>query len=85
MQIKELKKCPFCGRNATIVMNPGSNWDGKQGSSITVGALHGLWYVGCSNSWFEGIDDLPDCQIKPNGGWWANLDDGIEAWNNRNE
>lgn len=81
----ELEKCPFCGRHATIVRHPGI-WDNpSKESSLNNGRLHGLWYVGCSYNYFEGIDDLPMCQINPSALWYAKLSDAIVAWNKRVE
>jgi hypothetical protein len=79
----ELKPCPFCGRQATIVMHPGTNWDGKAGKYINVGANHGCWYVGCSYRWFEGLDNDPMCEVCPSASWYAHLEDAIEHWNNQ--
>lgn len=77
---KELKPCPFCGQHAVIVSHPGINWDGSE-KHINKGAMHGLWYVGCPASFFEGMVD--DCEIKPSAQWYADLDKAIEAWNDR--
>lgn len=80
---RELLPCPFCGRKATIVMNSGSNWDGKDGEHINIGAMCGLWFVGCSYSFFEGTDRLPECEISPAAKWYAKLDDAVKLWNTR--
>jgi len=77
-RVKKLKPCPFCGRQATIVMHPG-NWDVKP--PIQEGGCQGLWYVGCSYSFFEGLDAEPICEIVPCANWYADLDRAIEAWN----
>jgi hypothetical protein len=75
-----LEKCPFCGSEATIIRNPGSNWDGKQ-KHLNIGAGHCTWYVGCPSQFFE--DTTSDCEIHPAACWYAHLDDAIDAWNNR--
>jgi hypothetical protein len=54
-----LKPCPFCGRQATIVMHPGQSWDGSLGKCVNVRANHKTWYVGCSYPFFEGLDSEP--------------------------
>jgi hypothetical protein len=79
----ELKSCPFCKRPATIVRNPGSNWDGSEGEHVNIGAGHGLWFVGCSYSFFEGLDKFPDCNIVPAAKWYSQLEEAIKAWNTR--
>lgn len=79
----DLCRCPFCGRRATIVRHPGTNWDGKEGKHINIGALHGLWFVGCSYSYFEGIDSLPECEVSPSIKWYADLNEAIKLWNTR--
>ena len=82
--IPNLPPCPFCGRQAAIVMHPGQNWDGKMGKYINIGATHGTWYVGCSYPFFEGLDDKPACEIAPSASWYAHLEDAIEHWCKRN-
>jgi len=64
----ELRPCPFCGRQATIVRHPGTNWDGSRGKEVNVGAMHGLWYVGCSYPFFE------DEVVCGSGGSYSNLE-----------
>ena len=76
----ELKPCPFCGRQATIVMHPG-NWDVEY--PLQEGGCHRTWYVGCSYSFFEGLDNKPRCEITPSASWYAHLDDAIREWNKR--
>ena len=81
--LPELDDCPFCGGKAIIVRNPGSNWDGKEGPYINVGAGYGLWYVGCPFLFFE--DTSPHCEINPSACWYAHLEDAIRHWNKRKE
>jgi len=78
----ELKPCPFCGRQATIVKHPGHNWDGKN-TKINKGALFGLWYVGCSYPFFEDIHEGSMCDVIPSAKWYASLSKAISIWNNR--
>ena len=76
-----LEDCPFCGGKAIIVRNPGSNWDGKQGKHVNIGAGHGTWYVGCPSDFFEGV--VKDCEVHPAACWYAHLADAIKVWNTR--
>lgn len=78
----ELEPCPFCGRQAIIQSHPGYNWNGAE-EHVNVGAMHGLWYVGCSYEAFPGLDDTPWCHIKPAACWYASLIEAIEHWNRR--
>ena len=80
MQDIELKPCPFCGRQATIVMHPG-NWNVKLPQQE--GGMHKTWYVGCSYPFFEGLDNKPICEVKPSASWYADLDNAIKHWNFR--
>ena len=80
----ELKPCPFCGRQATIVMHPGENWDGKAPNYVNIGAGHRTWYVGCSYPFFESIDSKPRCEMIPHS-WYANLEDAVREWNKRDD
>ena len=79
----KLLPCPFCGRQATIILHPGENWDGKRDKSINIGAGFGLWYVGCSYPFFEGLDGKPRCEIAPAASWFAKLEVAIVEWNTR--
>ena len=84
--IPDLEDCPFCGRKATIVLHPGYNWGGEaKDSAINIGAMHGLWYVGCSYEFFEELDigHVPWCHVKPAASWYAKLEDAIKHWNTR--
>lgn len=80
----ELLPCPFCGRQATIVLHPGINWD-RSNNNINTGALFGTWYVGCSYPFFEDIDigTKKRCEIKPSASWHAILENAVKEWNGR--
>ena len=77
----ELKDCPFCGGKAVRVQNPGDNWDGKKGKIYNIGMHHGLWYVGCPSTFFEGL--VSDCEIHPSAKWYAKIEDAEREWNKR--
>lgn len=74
----ELKQCPFCGNEATIIRHPGMNWDGSQ-DGLNIGALHGTWYVGCPYA----FDDMYCCEVSPSASWYAKLEDAVYNWNKR--
>lgn len=77
----ELKNCPFCGEHAVRVSHPGTNWDGAE-KHINVGARHGLWYVGCPHTFFEGV--VKHCEIAPASEWYVDLSEAEYNWNQRN-
>ena len=77
----DLIDCPFCEGKAIIVRHPGTNWDGKEGKHINVGAMHGLWYVGCPHPFFESL--VTHCEVHPAAQWYAHLEDAVKAWNTR--
>jgi len=81
MKDEELAVCPFCGEHAVMVRHPGNNWDGKMGDNVNIGALHGLWYVGCPQEFFEGL--VKHCEISPSASWFADINLAIKAWNHR--
>jgi len=83
IHLVKLKQCPFCGRQATIVRNPGSNWDGKKGENVSVGACFGLWFVGCSYVFFEDQDTMQRCELAPAASWYAKLEEAVKQWNTR--
>jgi len=79
----ELKDCPFCGQKAIRVQHVGQ-WEKYQPEPkkfTNNGAMHGLWYVGCPSSFFEGCVDV--CEVHPSASWYAKLEDAEREWNTR--
>jgi len=79
-EFKELPQCPFCGGRAIRVQHPGSNWDCSK-KDVNIGAMYGLWYVGCPSNFFKYIS--PKCEISPSASWYAKLEDAEEHWRKR--
>lgn len=79
----ELEACPFCGREAIIVMHPG-RWNVKS-KYEQEGGLWGTWYVGCPYPFFEDLYEAERCDIAPAACWFAHLDEAIKWWNKRCE
>lgn len=79
--VENLECCPFCGQSAVIATHCGMNWDGKMDKCVNIGAMYGLWYVGCPAGIYEV--EVKICEVSPAACWFKDLEEAVKVWNKR--